>query len=367
MAECQRLRIAVLSPDVNKSSLDFAVEGEGIRFGLGAIKNVGEGPVRAILASREEGGPITSLDDFCHRVDLRQVNRRALESLIRVGALDAFGRREQLLAVVNRMIATSQAAHQAKEIGQLSMFGELLAQTEGSLLAPLPEAVEIPHREKLAWEKALLGLYISEHPLHHLAGYLEEEVTAFCGQIDLSMAGQKVIVVGMVTAVRTIITRRDDPMAFVQVEDIQGQIEVVVFPDVYTQTQELWQEDSVVLIKGRVDDRDGTAKIICESANLYEPTSSSENDTSPSQEERYHLYITVPRSGDQEGDIARLGEVCQLLTTYPGQDRFTLYVANGQSMVELSFPNDTTGYCVALERALIEKLGAGTVRVSTIS
>ena len=376
VAECRRLGIDVLPPDVNRSGLDFTIEAantemsfrdslpsviprSAIRFGLGAVKNVGEGAVEAILAARESGGPFRNLADFCQRVDLRQVNRRALECLIKVGALDAFGRRSQLLSVIDRMMALSQATHRAREVGQLSMF-DLMPVRE---TIPLPDVPEVSRKEMLAWERELIGLYISEHPLQQVAVDLDGVVTAFCGQIDEEMAGQKVVIAGMVTWVRTITTKKGEPMAFVGLEDLQGSIEVIVFPSVYGKTQQLWQEDKILIVRGRVDTRGREPKVICESVQDYllvsRPVEEEQRTRRP-----LHLHITVPRTGDQERDIKRLGQVYDLLQSYEGQDRFSLYVANGQGgLVQLDFPNATTGYCPALEQALTEMLGPGAVRV----
>ena len=379
VAECRRLGIDVLPPDVNRSGLDFTIEAantemsfrdslpsviprSAIRFGLGAVKNVGEGAVEAILAARESGGPFRNLADFCQRVDLRQVNRRALECLIKVGALDAFGRRSQLLSVIDRMMALSQATHRAREVGQLSMF-DLASPLSMHEAIPLPDVPEVPRKKMLAWERELIGLYISEHPLQQVAVDLDGVVTAFCGQIDEEMAGQKVVIAGMVTWVRTITTKKGEPMAFVGLEDLQGSIEVIVFPSVYEKTQQLWQEDKILIVRGRVDTRGREPKVICESVQDYllvsRPVEEEHRTRRP-----LHLHITVPRTGDQERDIKRLGQVYDLLRSYEGQDRFSLYVDNGQGgLVQLDFPNATTGYCPALEQALIEMLGPETVRV----
>ncbi len=386
-AECRRMGIDVLPPDVNCSGLDFTIEtpegegrepgngagpvtcatGEGaaIRFGLGAVKNVGQGPVEAILAARAEGGPFRDVDDFSRRVDLRQVNKRALECLIKVGALDAFGERSLLLAIIDRMLGLSTRYHRARDVGQLSLFGAdtgVILPEGGSILYPRPEVDEFSRREMLSWEKELVGLYVSAHPLQHVAASLEGTVTTFCGQIDESMANQRVVIAGMVTWVRPHITKKGDPMAFVQIEDLQGSIEVVVFPRIYEATGELWEQDKILIVKGRVDIKGREPKILCESVQDYVFNSHPVEQTERARRPR-HLHITVPRSGDHERDIARLGQVHDLLVGYEGDDRFSLYVANGSRRVQLDFPNDTTGYCLALEQALVEMLGAGTVRV----
>jgi DNA polymerase-3 subunit alpha len=385
LAECHTMGIKVLPPDVSRSGLDFTIEAgadRAIRFGLGAVKNVGEGAIEAILTARERGGPFKNLEDFCQRVDLRQVNRRALECLIKVGALDAFGQRSQLLALIDRMMALSQSTHQAREVGQLSMFDATsgFSQAMGGSI-PLPDIPEAPRREMLAWEKELVGFYVSEHPLQQVAASLDGTVTAFCGEIDEEMEGQKVIIAGVVTWLRPHTTKNGKPMAFVNLEDLRGSVEVLVFPSIYENTRQLWQEEKILVVRGRVDTKGRGAKVICESAQDYLLISR------PADEEKYrlgksfdrpfvslrasaqdrprHLHITIPRTGKQEQDIERLGKVHSLLRSYEGDDHFSIYLVGDGKRVQLDFPNDTTGYCPALEAALIEMLGAEAIEVKT--
>ena len=377
MAECRRMGIEILPPDVNRSGLDFTIEADGqksraIQFGLGAVKNVGEGPIEVILAAREQGGPFKDIEDFCQRADLRQVNRRALECLIKVGALDTFGQRSQLLAIIDPMMALSQRTHQAQEVGQLSMFDAAsgFSQAMGSSI-PLPDIPAAPRKEMLAWEKELVGFYVSEHPLQQVAASLDGTVTAFCGEIDEEMADQKVVIAGVVPWVRPHITKKGNPMAFVQLEDLRGSIEVIVFPSVYEKTRDLWQEDKILVVKGRVDTKGRAPKVICESVQDYLLISR------PVDEEKYrpgrpfskaqgrprHLHITITRTGEQARDSERLGQVHSLLQSYEGDDRFSLYLVSDGRRVQLDFPNATTGYCPALEEALARMLGAGAMRV----
>jgi DNA polymerase III alpha subunit len=193
---------------------------------------------------------------------------------------------------------------------------------------------------------------------------LEDTVTAFCGQIDESMVNQKVVVAGMVTRVRPHITKNDKPMAFVQLEDLQGHIEVVVFPSVYEGTQEFWEADKILIVKGRVDVRGREPKIICESAQDYVVVSELPEERGGQSNGSLHLHITLTRSDDQERDIHHLGQVHDLLQQYKGADRFSLYLADERKRVQLDFPNDTTGYCLELEQALVRMLGAGAVQTS---
>ncbi len=271
--EARRMGISVLPPDVNSSASQFtiAATGDAIHFALGAIKNVGSGAVEAIVRARPPGGAFQSLDDFCRRVDLRLVNRRALESLIRAGALDGFGRRAQLLKVLDRMMAASQAAHQASDRGQLSMFGPfatgvaLSADTFGTL----PDEPELPPRDKLADEKELTGAYFSDNPLMRLARAPRQNVTHLINQLDESLAKQVVTLAGIIASPRVITTKKGDAMAFVQLEDPTGAIEVTIFPKTYERTRDLWRADAVLLVKGKVELRNGKLQILCDSAEEY--------------------------------------------------------------------------------------------------
>jgi DNA polymerase-3 subunit alpha len=383
VADCRRMQIPVWPPDVNCSDLFFTVEERsaeaedngqgsgrtrGIRFGLGAVKNVGQGPVDAILQGRGEE-PFHDIGDFCRRVDLRQVNRRALDSLIRAGALDGFGPRGHLLEAVDTMMAISQHAHHAEDIGQLSLFGE---GEEPALFVDLSGGTEVPRRSRLAWEKELLGLYVSEHPLERIAPSLDKHTSAFCGQIDGTLNRQTVIIAGMVSGVRRITTKNDRLMAFAELEDLHGAVEVVVFPDAYEKTRELWKPDNIILVRGRVQTRDDDSKVICESAVDYhswtqnggmEKEPSAERPTVPRT--RHRLHVSIPRTGDPQRDVQLLGSVHSLLTSRHGDDVFDLYVQRDDKVVQLIFPNETTSYSPELHTAVDELLGDGCLRVET--
>jgi DNA polymerase-3 subunit alpha len=197
---------------------------------------------------------------------------------------------------------------------------------------------------------------------------LEKDVTTFCGHIDRSLDKQTVIIAGMVSQVRRIITKNDQPMAFVRVEDLQGNVEVVVFPKVYDKTRQLWQPDNVLLIRGNVQVRQDEAKVICESAVDYQSWTEErgEDGEGPTPKIRRQLHVTIPRSGDQERDIKLLGETHATLTGYAGQDLFSIYVPRDGGVVQLMFPNDRTEYSPALETAINDLLGEGHLRVERI-
>lgn len=284
--ECRRMGIEVLPPSLNHSGLDFTIQqrpadlaapgpdahlafrfptppGAAIRFGLAAIKNVGEGPVETILAARQQdNSPFRSLGDFCQRVDLRKVTRRPLECLIKAGALDEFGERAQLLAGVEAMMAESTAAHEAKDVGQMSLFDLLGAKTAGAAggvtSIRLPKADPAPVRERLNWEKELLGVYASSHPVLQLGVDISNLVTCQCGSVDVSLAGQPVLLVGMLTEVKQIVTKKGEPMAFCTMEDLSGSVELTVFPRVYAEARPFLTAEKVILVRGKVDSRDAS-------------------------------------------------------------------------------------------------------------
>jgi DNA polymerase-3 subunit alpha len=255
IAECRRMGIEVRPPDVLRSDVEFIVEGDAIRFGLLAVKNVGQGAIESIIAAREEGGPFHSLTDFCSRIDLRLANRKVLESLARVGALNTFGHPAQILLGLDDAVAAAQATQRDRVTGQTSLF-DVGADEAIALERPLPEATEVPVRERLRWEKELLGLYLSEHPMGEVAEQVGQFVTAYSGDLrDESLDGQRIVVAGIVVGSRIVITKARATMAVVTLEDVQGAVEVIVFPKLYEQTGPTWTDGAILLVAGRVDHR----------------------------------------------------------------------------------------------------------------
>ncbi|MCB0072143.1 MAG: DNA polymerase III subunit alpha, partial [Caldilineaceae bacterium] len=304
--ECRRMGIEVLPPDVNYSGLDFEIqavpagterlahrdpslaydfpvpEGSAIRFGMAAVKNVGEGPVNVIIAAREEGGPFAGLEDFCDRVDLRQVNKRSLECLIKVGALDRFGKRSQLLAVLDQMMSHSAQTHNARESGQLSMFDLMGSAAEATALPiNLPDIDEVKGKEKLQWEKELLGVYSISHPLMQLNVDVRSIATCACNELDERHHGQNVMLIGMIADVRTITTKKGDLMAFVNLEDMQGQCEMVVFPRTFEEHRDKLIKDNVVLVKGKAETRNGQTNLLADTIQTYVEQAQAINDAPP--------------------------------------------------------------------------------------
>jgi DNA polymerase-3 subunit alpha len=271
VAECRRLGIEVLPPDVHASALDFGVEREAIRFGLLAIKNVGQGAIESILETRATGGDFRSLADFCSRVDLRLANRRVLESLIKVGALGRFGHPAQLLLALDDAMAAGQAEQRDRLTGQTSLFD---TSAEPAMLErPLPDATEAPLRERLRWEKELLGLYLSDHPLGEVTDRIGRFATAYSGELGEELDQQRVVLGGVVTGMRRVITKARATMGVATLEDLQGSLEVIVFPKVLEQTAETWQEEAILLVAGRVDHKGDGVVLLADAVWTWEEAS----------------------------------------------------------------------------------------------
>ena len=263
IAECRRMGISVAKPDVNHSRFDFVVSGSEIRFGLGAIKNVGEGAVENIVQARDAEGTFRSLDDLCARIDLQRNNKRVLESLIKCGACDAFGPRMAQLERLDDVLATAQREQKDRASGQVSLF-DLAAVTTAAAVAPTggPEA---SRKELLAWEKELLGIYISEHPLQEVSARLGDVVTAYLAELK-DVVDDVVIVAGVITSARRHLTQKKALMMFAQLEDLTASTEVTVFPRTYEATHKVWVADEIVLVLARVEQRDDQPKLLAEYA-----------------------------------------------------------------------------------------------------
>ncbi|MBC7879314.1 MAG: DNA polymerase III subunit alpha [Anaerolineales bacterium] len=253
VADARTMGVPVLAPDVNSSGWDFEIEDTddkpSIRFGFGAIKNVNQAAVDAIIEARTEN-KFTDLNDFARRVDLRTVGKRSLECLIKVGALDSFGNRASLLASLDRIIAISSNHFRAADAGQMSLFGASTGIIEE---IHLPEIKNVDKREMLNWERELIGLYITDHPLNEYQAILAQIVSYFSGQLPEATHEEKVRVAGLVTVVRPYTTKTGKAMGFVTIEDIQGNIELVLFPKTWDKHRDILSAGQIVIVEGKVD------------------------------------------------------------------------------------------------------------------
>jgi DNA polymerase III subunit alpha len=265
VTECGRMGIAVLPPDVNSSYRDFTyIDDTHIRFGLLAIKNLGSDTVENIIEERKERGPFVSLEDFLTRLRIKSLNRKSVESLIKAGAMDAYGDRQALLDAVESMLDFARESQKAAASSQPSLFGgEILARGTVKIEA----GVVTEKSDRLAWEKELLGLYVSEHPWKQWVPQLGENIEPLSAALG-KPEGAEVIVGGVIATVKTILTKKNDTMAFVKLVDVTGSSEVIVFPSVYKIGSAMWAEDRLIAVVGKISSKDGMPKIIAERAEV---------------------------------------------------------------------------------------------------
>ena len=263
--ECRDLGIKVLGPDVNESQKNFAVVDGAIRFGLAAIKNVGEGAVDSVLAIRADSGRFTSFFDFCRRVDLHKVNKRMLEGLIKTGAFDSLGaKRSQLMAMLDHGIEDGAAAQQERERGQTSIFGEELngdGSAHGHIEPALPNVPEWDQAQRLKYERELTGFYITAHPLARYEATIHALATATTVGIAELSDGKEVRLCGIIATVKSMLTKKGDRMAYMTLEDLQGTVEVIVFPDLFKTVGELIAPERLIRVTGTIDRGDKGTKI----------------------------------------------------------------------------------------------------------
>ncbi|MGH2458006.1 MAG: DNA polymerase III subunit alpha [Chloroflexota bacterium] len=414
VTETRRLGIKVLGPDVNASEIEFTIEatqeGPAIRWGLAAVKNVGEAAVKPIIDARHEPGRFVSLDDFCQRVDLRGVNKRVMESLIKAGALDGLGHRAQLLAALDRIIGAAQKSQEATESGQASLFDVLPVDSQSAAIS-LPNVPEVDSKEKLTWEKDLLGLYLSDHPLQQQAAALLDAVSAQVGELSDEMAGQKVTIGGMLTSVRPLMTKKRDQMVSAVLEDLTGPIELVAFPRTYEKSKDFWVADAVVLVSGKLDLREERLQVIVDSIgevpvaatgqDLVEPPlapvvqlsdyqkktpepngaidraltrSPGHSDSLPDRvgsrtsAGRRRLVLAFQRSPDPQSDLSLFRRTNVILAEHNGGSDVVEMIITGMDRprVELEWPSLGIRWDRQLERELGDLLGPSAVRVESI-
>jgi DNA polymerase-3 subunit alpha len=268
LGECRDLGVAILPPDVNTSELAFTVVAEGVRFGLCAVKNVGEGAILSILDVRRRLGRIESLHALCEFCDLRLVNKRVLESLVKAGALDSLGgangasapaRRARLLAGIDKAIEHGGRHQRDRELGQHQLFGGAI-DDEGPAAVALPEAAAWTEAQQLAFEKEALGFYMSGHPLERFS----EELRTFGARrlAELANSEADIWVGGILAGLRSLKTKKGDRMAVFMLEDIAGSLEVVVFPEAFARHAALIETDAMLLVRGKFERDDESARLV---------------------------------------------------------------------------------------------------------
>jgi DNA polymerase-3 subunit alpha len=304
---CDEMGIEVLPPDVNESQLDFAVVEGKIRFGLSAVKNVGEPAARAIIRAREASGGFGSIWEFCERVDPQASNKRALESLVKCGALDSTGAtRKGMLDALESALSRGARAQSDRLLGQSSLFGE------EEKLEDVPIGTEeFEKGELLRLEKEVLGLYVSEHPLHSVRDQLRRKTDCALADVERRRDGETVTVGGIVSALKHLTTKKGEPMVFMRLDDVTGGAEVVVFNSVYAHSRELCVMDRILVVKGRIDHKqEGETKLLAMEVAPFEAVA-----------ERKEVTIKI------DARVARAGvvrDLALLVKDFPGDSRVTL-------------------------------------------
>lgn len=373
ISECKHMGIAVLPPDVNESFVEFAVvpgDKPQIRFGMAAVKNVGTSAVEEILRARKEVGHFDTLEDFLGSVNCRIANRKALESLIKAGAFDRFGDRSTLLGNLDAMTAYAQRLQKQLSSGQTDLFGNAVDDDESLRMKPqltlAPATERFDTRQQLLWERELLGLYLSQHPLELFDAYLSEQ-TIPLNSLKPEHDGKNVTIGGAVTEMREIMTKKGQKMAFVKLEDMSGETELILFPGSYQQTLGIWERDNVILARGKVNakDRDGNMseevkilvndarEITTQQAEAYQSTGKKIKGPGargvkvsripvappkPVQLAPERLYIRVPDTGDQ----AMLLSLKQTIDQHNGSMDVVLVLGDASAKQAIKLPTGIT-------------------------
>jgi DNA polymerase-3 subunit alpha len=399
VGECHRLAVAVLPPDVNCSRMEFRVESDGIRYGLGAVKNVGAGAVEQLVNERDANGPYTSLEEFCRRQDLHTVNKRVIESLIKCGAFDQLGQREMLLEQngkrLDAAIAAAQIDQRAASTGQTSLFDVFGGAPETSVPPVLPVVVAagaVNARERAVWEKEVLGFQFGDHPFMEAAAWLAGRLTHDTSQITAEVSGERVVLAGLVTGARRLVTRNKAQMAVLMIEDLHGTIEVVVFPRIYERTPDLWREDAILVLEGKVDTRSDRPQLVLDRAEewiapengaappppppLPAPVAPIEDAApAPAQAQapppatsnghaKRILHVDVPRGEDDNACVRVLEQLQVLVERYPGSDEIHLVLRDrGGERIELAGARILVQHTPDLESHVRSLVGADHLSV----
>ncbi|MBN1366760.1 MAG: DNA polymerase III subunit alpha [Dehalococcoidales bacterium] len=376
IAECRRLGIAVLPPDINRSQSQFSIEptkenGPAIRWGLGAIKNVGEGAILQIISEREKNGHYKSVEDLCRRANLQAMNKRVMESLVKAGAFDSLEKRGALLGNIDRVISLALREQKMKDTGQSTMFDMFGSEAP----VPTPELElggdDVTIKEKAGWEKELLGVSLSKQPF---ISHSKDPGVILCGQINEEMVGQSVTVIAEVSAATTSFTREHKTFATVTLEDISGRIEVMVWPRIYERTTDLWQEGNILEVKGKIRLRDERLQFTCDDARPYqaepvpgeipaaevtEKKTVSEPEPPPKTQT---VIINLHQTENADNDIANLSRVTAILKEYPGTDEVSLRIVNGTMIHNLKWPFYVK-YSLELHRRVAQVVGDDGIKL----
>jgi DNA polymerase-3 subunit alpha len=352
IAECRNHEIEILPPDINQSDVHFTVVDGKIRFGLAAVKNVGEGAIDLVLAVRKEGGAFKSLFDFCERVDHRKVNRRVVESLIKSGAFDSMGaRRSQMIAVLDEALEVGQGIQKDRANGQFSLFEAMAKDSQITVYPPFPDIEEWHESELLNYEKESLGFFITGHPLARYESILKKFANADTQKIQDFKEGRSVRIGGVVRDYKLYNDRKGAAMAFVTLEDLSGLAEVTFFASLYGASSDLIQKDSAIMVEGRVSRDEVSSKILAETVI---PIEKAEETWTTS------VHVKLDSSIVNRDSLVQL---CEVLKKFRGTSATYLHLIIPQRTDTIIALSDTVRVkaCPDLAEAINNSLGYSAV------
>ncbi len=349
--ECRRVGLEVLPPDINESFSTFSVVPNAdktpptrIRFGLNAVKNVGDNLVAAVIAERKASGPYKNLEDFLRRVQSKDLNRKSLECLIKTGALDRFGERKQMLESVQDLLTVNRGAEQESTKKQMNLFGSLPMRHAPTIR--LKTTTPATDAERLAWEKQLLGFFVSAHPLDPYQDVIGRAGITACSKLTELRNGQRVAVAGVVTRVQRILTKTGEHMLFTTLEDTHGSVEVLVFPTILKTNPAPWQEDKVLLVRGKMSDKDGVPKVLADEAQ--------ELAGGRGKEAPHSVVVSIPNAADEKLWL----NLKETFRRHPGPSRVILAIAGESRRITTTY---SVHWRAELAHALELLLGAGSI------
>jgi DNA polymerase-3 subunit alpha len=354
LGACSRAGIPVLPPDVNSSGAFFTVVGESIRFGLAGIRGVGEGVVETIVAARADGAEFSSLHDFCERVDMRQLNKKTLEALIKAGAFDGTGyTRKHLMSMMEGCVDSAVKRQKDKENGQVSMFDMFAAEDHGfSEDVPPPNGDEWEKKMKLAFEKEMLGIYVSDHPLKAIEESVRSAAQYSLGELEELPGETTGWFAGLIASVDRRPTRKGAMMATAMLEDLDGAAEMVLFPQTLERYRDIVEPDAVVRMKARVDDTDRGKKLIVLEIEPFDGTEFAEPPK--------RVVVTADGNALVNGRAEALKKV---LMHFPGRDFVELRVwdAENERTIVCTMPERVNAEASGLHAELMEMFGADSI------
>jgi len=365
IAECRRAGIPVLPPDINRSGVDFVVEvtpegKQAVRFGMGAIKNVGIGAITSIVDARtaSDTGQLPTLEAFCDAVNWSATSKRVVESLTKAGALDCYGHRAAVLAGLEQSVGAAQKRQKAAARGQMDLFG-LMAPEEsaGESSSNLPDVPEADNKTILEWEKEFIGLYLSSHPLTSIVGAGVPQGFSEVVELATRAVNDRIRLVGMVTSVRRITTKTNKTMAIVEVEDLTGSIEMVAFPETFERISQVLAPDAILTFTGKLEERGERRQIVLESASDSLP----EFNIRP----KHALTVVVQLSltGDYWQDVSLMQRVDEVLRHNEGDAEVVLAISSGGTVTRLRSRSRRISWSPEVSEELEQVIGANSAWV----